>query len=87
MDTQREAAIARTETNSLITSFIDGLISIRAMKKQDYMLRKFFLATDAYSDAIYSHFSTHHWFAVFSNIAVTIGISASLFLLAIRVDE
>ena len=87
MDTRREAAIAKTETNSLITSFIDGLITIRAMKKQDYMLQKFFLATDAFSDAIFSHYSTHHWFGLFSSLTVTLAICASLFLLAVRVDE
>ena len=87
MDTRRDAAIAKTATNSLITSFIDGLITIRAMKKQDYMLNKFFVATDSFSDAIYSHYSTHHWFGLFSNLSVTLGISASLFLLAMDVDD
>ena len=87
VNTRRESSIAKSETNSLVTSFIDGLVTIRAMKKQKYMLRKFFSATDAYSNAVFSHYSAHYWFAQFSSIACTVGISISLFLLVFRLDE
>ena len=83
----REQSLTKAGTNSLVTSFVDGLVTIRAMNKQQFMFTKFYAALDHYSNTVFTFLMTKQWFTLYANMIFSLGTCCSLFLLVSRQDE
>ena len=82
-----EQSVTKTESNSLVASFVDGLVSIRAMKKQNYMFAKYYAAMDHYSNTVFTYQMVKQWLALYSHLLCWFGLVSSFILLLNQHNE
>ena len=82
VETCNESIVAKSDTNSLLVSFIDGFLTIRAMNKRRYIAQKFFTVLDRFSNAHFMYYSLLMTTVVYISVAASVFIQGSFFVTA-----